>query len=202
VLLPPEGGPVGAPGSDRAFVGVRTDETVEVRLAALRSVALDFVLPKEAPDDYRLAVTRADGAVAVRWSVDHLHTRTKPLSLSLTRAPHVVELVSEDRQWAARADVAAGAETVHATISRRPLHAVRVRFVDAAGAPVVGTRVVVRVPEAPFLQPAEFRTDASGEVPLELPDGRYTVVHRLPDGPESVSQPFDVPADDPVIVRM
>ena len=203
VLLPAAGDRIALDGYESpVVVPVTNGATVRVQVAALRDVTLEFTVPAGAPEEYEATISRTGVGVVGR---ERVVVRGKPpiaTALSLTRPAHSVELVSEDRLWHARFDVPADATSVRATIERRPLRVVRLRFVDEAGSGLAHARVALAVTGPPSFDAREESADGSGEVRLELPDGAYGLRHAKPGEPLSEPQQFTVPADAPVVVRM
>ena len=203
VLVSAPGDSIEVPGYATAVVKPSPDgATVQIRVSALRTVHLHVTIPQDAPVNYTVTSSRAGAGVVGSESVMLLQRPIADLPLSLTRAAHTVEIVSQDRLWHATAHVAAGAESASATLERRPLRVVRVRFVDAAGTALAHARVAIALTGPPSFDAREEPADASGEIRLELPDGAYGLRHGKPGQPLSEPQPFTVPADAPVIVRM
>lgn len=202
VLLNPSGQQVSIPGYETAFVAPSLNgSTLIVRLRVLVVVAIRIAIPPGAPDRYRVAV-RSGGSTVSDQPIDAGGGRTVTCSVRVPAGPCTADVVSVDQLWAAHIDVPAGADSADVTVDRRPLRTVRVQFVDGTGAPIASTGVKLGLTDAPFFKSRDDSTDATGEVRLELPDGRYGLVYARADGRKLGPQYFDVPSDAPVVVRM
>jgi hypothetical protein len=203
LLLAGTGGTVAVPGYESLDVRPSADgATVHVQVAAVREVELAVSIPSGAPDDYTLTTSRADGSRSDEQALSANGRRSVRTWVQVTRAPHTVEVVSNDRLWTAHVAVPPEASSLDVTVSRRPLRIVRVRFVDVAGATLPHTRVAFAVTGPPSSDAREDSTDGAGELRLELPDGTYELRHARPGEPMSEPQQFTVPSDAPVLIRM